>query len=169
MTLARLAVAPTRLDPMQLTLFTDYSLRVLIYLGAHPERLCTISEIAESYRISENHLMKVVNRLSSVGYIDTVRGKGGGMRLARAANLINIGAVVRDMEDRFDIVECFNSELQHCPLLPACALKAILHEAHRNFLATLDRHTIQDILGNGLSGVFSRAKTARVIPIKPVG
>src|ERR1017187_7338168 len=80
---------------MQLTLFTDYSLRVLVFLDAHPDRLCTISEAAEAYRISGNHLMKVVNRLSSVGYIETVRGKGGGMRLSRAPKMINLGDVVR--------------------------------------------------------------------------
>ena len=147
---------------MQLTRFTDYALRVLIYVSAHPERLCTIAEIAEGYGISENHLMKVVNRLSSAGYINTVRGKGGGMRLARPPKMINVGAVVRDMEERFDIVECFNEEHQSCPLLPACALKSILHEASRNFLATLDRHTIQDVLGNGLSGAFAIGKTNRI-------
>ena len=101
---------------MQLTRFTDYSLRVLVFLGAHPDRLCTISETAEAYGISANHLMKVVSRLSSVGYIETVRGKGGGMRLSRAPKMINIGDVVRHMEDRFDIVECFNDK---APELPA--------------------------------------------------
>ncbi len=152
---------------MQLTHFTDYSLRVLVFLGAHPERLCTISEIAESYGISENHLMKVVNRLSARGYIETVRGKGGGMRLARAPRLIHIGGVVRDMEERFDIVECFNEEHQDCPLLPACTLKSILSEASRSFLAALDRHNLQDVLGGDLSGMFSLAKTKR-IPVRRI-
>lgn len=158
---------PARLDPMQLTRFTDYSLRALVYLGAHPERLCTISEIADAYRISENHLMKVVHRLSTAGYIETVRGKGGGMRLSRAPKLINVGAVVRDMEERFDIVECFNEEYQDCPLLPACTLKSVLAQASRNFLSTLDRHTLQDVLGSGLRGMFAQAKGAR-IPITSV-
>jgi Rrf2 family nitric oxide-sensitive transcriptional repressor len=152
---------------MQLTRFTDYSLRVLIYLSAYPDRLCTIAEIAESYGVSENHLMKVVSRLSSTGYVESVRGKGGGIRLARPPNMINLGAVVRDTEERFDIVECFNEENQHCPLLPACTLKSILHDASRNFLATLDRHTIQDVLGNGLSGMFSSRRTVR-LPIKSI-
>ena len=133
---------------MQLTLFTDYSLRVLVYLGAHPDRLCTISETAGAYGISVNHLMKVVNRLSSVGYVETVRGKGGGMRLSRVPKMINIGDVVRHMEDSFDIVECFNEGRQDCPLLPACTLRSVVADAHRNFMATLDRHTLRDVLGN---------------------
>jgi Rrf2 family nitric oxide-sensitive transcriptional repressor len=150
---------------MQLTLFTDYSLRVLVFLGAHPDRLCTISEAAEAYRISGNHLMKVVNRLSSGGYIETVRGKGGGMRLSRAPRMINIGEVVRHMEDRFDIVECFNEETQDCPLFPACTLRSILVDAQRNFLATLDRHTLQDVLGSWVSSKFALARGVQ-IPIK---
>jgi len=147
---------------MQLTLFTDYSLRVLIFLGAHPDRLCTISETAEAYRISGNHLMKVVNRLSSGGYIETVRGKGGGMRLSRAPKMINIGEVVRHMEDRFDIVECFNEKHQDCPLLPVCTLRSILADAHRNFMATLDRHTLQDVLGNWVTGRFALATGVQI-------
>ncbi|MGC2462838.1 MAG: Rrf2 family transcriptional regulator [Steroidobacteraceae bacterium] len=143
---------------MQLTRFTDYSLRVLVFLGAYPDRLCTISETAEAYGISGNHLMKVVNRLSSGGYIETVRGKGGGMRLSRAPKLINIGDVVRYMEDRFDIVECFNEKTQDCPLFPACTLRSVLVDALRNFMATLDRHTLQDLLGDGVS---SRSALAR--------
>src|ERR1700687_5289747 len=143
---------------MQLTRFTDYSLRVLIFLGAYPDRLCTISETAEAYGISGNHLMKVVNRLSSGGYIETVRGKGGGMRLSRAPKMINIGDVVRYMEDRFDIVECFNEKTQDCPLFPAWTLRPVVVDALRNFMATLDRHTLQDLLGDGIS---SRSALAR--------
>lgn len=152
---------------MQLTLFTDYSLRVLVFLGAHPNQLSTISQIAEAYGISGNHLMKVVNRLASGGYIETVRGKGGGMRLSRAPEMINIGAVVRHTEDRFDIVECFNEKRQDCPLLPACTLRSILADAHRNFMATLDRRTLQEVLGNGVGVRASLARGAR-ISIKPV-
>ncbi|HYB51945.1 MAG TPA: Rrf2 family transcriptional regulator [Burkholderiaceae bacterium] len=154
---------------MQLTRFTDYSLRVLVYLGAHPERLCTISEIADAYRISENHLMKVVNRLASSGYIETVRGKGGGMHLSRAPKMINIGAVVRDMEERFDIVECFREEPGDCPLLPACALRSVLADARHNFLSTVDRYTLQDVIGSGVSSSFAQAKSAlQPIAIKPM-
>jgi Rrf2 family nitric oxide-sensitive transcriptional repressor len=150
---------------MQLTQFTDYSLRTLIFLGAHPGRLCKISQIAGAYGISVNHLMKVVNRLSSRGYVETIRGKGGGLRLARTPRLINVGEVVRDMEERFDIVECFNVQHQTCPLLPACILRSVLNDARRNFMATLDRHTLDDVIGENLAGVFSLPKGAR-IPIR---
>src|SRR3974390_1808829 len=118
---------------MQLTRFTDYSLRVLVYLAAHPDRLCTIAEIAASYRVSENHLMKVVNHMSTVGFVDTLRGKGGGMRLSRAPELINIGEVVRVTEDNMDLVECFGNERLDCPLLPSCVLKSVLAEARNPF------------------------------------
>jgi len=151
---------------MQLSVFTDYSLRVLIFLGAHPDRLSTFSEIAAAYGISGNHLMKVVNRLASGGYIETVRGKGGGMRLSRAPKMINLGDVVRHTEERFDIVECFNEERQTCPLLPACTLRSVLVDAHRNFMATLDAHTLQDVLGTWVSARLALGRDAQS-PIKP--
>jgi Rrf2 family nitric oxide-sensitive transcriptional repressor len=150
---------------MQLTQFTDYSLRSLMFLAAHPGRLCKIAQIAAAYGISANHLMKVVNRLAACGYVETIRGKGGGLRLARAPRLINLGAVVRDMEERFDIVECFDAERQDCPLLPACALKSVLGDARRNFMATLDRHSLEDVVGKNLAGVFVSRKGTR-IPIR---
>ena len=131
---------------MQLTRFTDYSLRVLIYLGLHQAQLSTIGEIAKNYGVSENHLMKVVHTLAGHGYIETVRGKGGGMRLSRDPAMINIGDVVRDTEENLDIVECFNPANQACPLLPACALKSVLSEARKSFLATLDRYTLADLI-----------------------
>ena len=152
---------------MRLTRFTDYSLRVLVFLGAHPDRLCTISENAEAYGISENHLMKVVNRLSSAGYIETIRGKGGGMRLSRAPQMINLGDVVRRMEESFYIVECFNEKHQDCPLFPACTLRSVLVDAHRNFMATLDRYTLQDVLGDWVNSRFALAK-APPISIKSI-
>jgi Rrf2 family nitric oxide-sensitive transcriptional repressor len=152
---------------MQLTLFTDYSLRTLVFLGAHTDRLCTIGQIAQAYDISDNHLMKVVNRLAARGYVETIRGKGGGLRLAHEPKQVNIGAVVRDMEERFDLVECFDEARQSCPLLPACALKSMLDAARRNFLATLDRHTLQDVLDGGAGAVFLRAGAKR-IPIHKV-
>jgi len=146
---------------MQLTRFTDYALRTLIFLGAHSKRLCTIAEIAEAYDVSVNHLMKVVSRLAARGYVETVRGKGGGMRLARAPRLINVGAVVRDMEERFDLAECFDEEHRDCPLLPGCALKAVFSDAGRSFLAALDRRTLQDVLvGAGAPAAAGRGRIA---------
>lgn len=133
---------------MQLTRFTDYSLRVLIYLGMHRDRLATISEIAEHFWISRNHLTKVVHQLGAHGYIETVRGKGGGMRLARQPELINIGEVVRDTEENMDIAECFNVSNKDCPLLPSCILKSALTEARESFLATLDFYRLSDLLVN---------------------
>ena len=132
---------------MQLTKFTDYSLRVLIYLARHTERLATIAEIAGAYDIPAAHLTKVVHKLGQRGYIVTVRGKGGGMRLARSPDMINIGNLVRDSEDNMDIAECFDSENRTCPMLPACALKSVLIEARKKFLATLDQYKLSDIAG----------------------
>jgi len=133
---------------MQFTHFTDYSLRTLIYLGALQSRLVTISEVADNYGISQSHLTKVVHQLANRGYVQTMRGKGGGMRLARLPQLINIGDVVRDMEENINLVECFNAKNQSCPLLPACTLKSVLAEARKNFFDTLDRYTLADLLTN---------------------
>ncbi|MEO6421697.1 MAG: Rrf2 family transcriptional regulator [Candidatus Nitrotoga sp.] len=148
---------------MQFTHFTDYSLRTLIYLGAQHSMLATISEVAEKYGISQSHLTKVVHQLANRGYIQTTRGKGGGMRLAREPQLINIGDVVRDMEDNINLVECFNVKNQSCPLLPACILKSVLTEARKNFFDTLDRYTLADLLINQSSrkNVLDLQKSAR--------
>jgi Rrf2 family nitric oxide-sensitive transcriptional repressor len=131
---------------MQLTRFTDYSLRVLIYLGSHPDSLATVAAIASEYDISRHHLTRVVHQLGLRGYIETVRGKGGGFRLARTPERIRIGDVVRDMESGFELAECFRPGEATCKLMPACALKPVLAEAGRAFLSTLDRHTLADLL-----------------------
>jgi Rrf2 family transcriptional regulator, nitric oxide-sensitive transcriptional repressor len=132
---------------MRFTLHTDYALRVLMYLGAKPGGdLATVKEISSGYDISENHLMKVVHRLGQSGFIITVRGRQGGMRLARAPADINVGAVVRACEDDMRIVECFNPETNTCPIATACALPAILDEALSAFTAVLDRYTLADLL-----------------------
>ncbi len=131
---------------MQLTLYTDYSLRVLMYLGMRQDNKVTISEMAGFYGISRNHLVKVVHDLASHGYIRTQRGKGGGMFLARAVCEINIGDVVRHAEPNFHMVECFNSQTTHCPIFAMCSLKGILNDALSEFLAVLDKYTLEDLL-----------------------
>jgi Rrf2 family nitric oxide-sensitive transcriptional repressor len=131
---------------MQLTRFTDYSLRVLIYLGTHPESLATVAAITAEYGISRNHLTRVVHQLGIKGYIETTRGKGGGFRLARHPAQIKIGDVVRDMESGFELAECFKPGTSACRLLPACALKPVLAEAGRAFLSSLDQYTLTDLL-----------------------
>lgn len=106
---------------MRLTRYTDYAMRVLLYLGRQPDRLCSIAEIAQAYAISQNHLMKIVNDLVNAGYLESVRGRNGGIRLARAAEKINVGALIRHTEDDFDLVEC-----DSCLIAPACGLTSVL-------------------------------------------
>jgi len=129
---------------MQLTLHTDYALRVLIYLAQKNDELATISEIATFYHISRNHLVKVVHHLAQENFVHTTRGKHGGMRLSRPAQLISVGQVVRRMEPNFDIVECFSNSNQPCTVTPICSLKAVLHQAINEFLALLDKYTVAD-------------------------
>ncbi len=132
---------------MQLTLHTDYSLRVLLYLAARPDRRVTISELAEAYQISRNHLVKVVHRLSQHGWITTMRGKSGGMHLAFPPEQINIGTVVRQTEPHMHLLECFDKQNNTCSISPICKLKRVLYQARRAFMDVLDSHTLADALG----------------------
>lgn len=127
---------------MQLTLYTDYTLRVLIYLSRRPQAPVTIAEIAAYYAISRNHLVKVVHNLAVLGYIHTTRGKGGGLRLLLDPEKISVGEIVRKVEPHFDIVECFDSEKNACIIDPICVLKNALFQAKTDFLATLDRYPL---------------------------
>jgi Rrf2 family nitric oxide-sensitive transcriptional repressor len=132
--------------PMRLTTFSDYSLRVLIYLGTAHDRLATIDQIADAYGVSRNHLMKVVHHLAQHGFIETVRGKHGGMRLARAPAAIRVGDVLRTTEDGFALVECLTDGEMNCRITRACRLKGALAQALDAFLETLDRYTLADLL-----------------------
>ena len=131
---------------MRLNLQTDYALRLLMHLAVNEDRLCTIADIAERYGISKNHLMKVAHLLGREDFIETVRGRSGGLRLARASSKINVGDVVRRMEADFAIVECFEGGAGECMITPACRLKGVLNEALKAFLNALDRYTLADLV-----------------------
>ncbi|MFH5924358.1 RrF2 family transcriptional regulator [Roseomonas xinghualingensis] len=133
---------------MRLTLHTDYALRTLIYLALRPERRVSIREIAEAHRISENHLVKVVHNLGRGGFVETTRGRGGGLRLARPPEAIVIGEVVRFTEEDMALVTCFQApgEGGGCVLLNICRLQSLLGEALGAFLAVLDSRTLADLL-----------------------
>jgi Rrf2 family nitric oxide-sensitive transcriptional repressor len=131
---------------MRLTQFSDYALRTLLYLGANPDRLVSVGEVARAYGISYHHLVKVASLLADVGVVEAVRGRGGGLRLVRPPEEINVGWVVRHTEADFHLVECFDAEHDSCPITPACALKNVLLEARNAFLATLEGYTLADML-----------------------
>lgn len=133
---------------MQLTLYSDYSLRVLIYLALHPDEVVTITRISEAYGISRNHLVKVVHNLSQQGFIATSRGKFGGLWLDRPAHKINVGDVIRHTEPNFNIVECFDKQHNTCPIGGICTLQGILARAGRMFLKELDNYTLADLVPN---------------------
>ena len=133
---------------MRLTTFTDYTLRVLMYLALDPARLATIPEIAGAYGISQNHLMKVVHRLARAGVIESVRGKGGGLRLARPPKAIRIGEVVRVAEGDAPLVECLSADPHACRISGACRLTRVLVEGFDALYASLDRHTLADLTAN---------------------
>ena len=131
---------------MQLTTFTDHALRTLIYLGTHHERLCTAKEIAGFYHISLNHMGKAVHRLSQLEIIHSQKGKGGGIQLNKSPRQINLGAIVKQLENNFYLAECFNPEANHCILSPNCRLKSILGNALSDFFNHLSQYTLADIL-----------------------
>lgn len=131
---------------MQLTRFTDYSLRVLMYLAMEPERLCTVREIAEYYNISQNHLVKVVHNLSKLAYIESIKGKGGGIRLIGEPKDIGLRDLILRLEPNLTLVECFDKSTNTCRITSICTLKGILYESLQAMLTTLDKYTLADTL-----------------------
>lgn len=128
---------------MQLTRYSDYSLRTLMYLALKPDEKVNISDIARTFNISRNHLVKIVHHLGQLGYIHTVRGRGGGIQLGAEAEDINVGKLVRATEQNLQVVDCWEPA---CPLVTACLLKGALHEATDAFLSVLDSYTLADLV-----------------------
>lgn len=133
---------------MRLTIYTDYTLRTLMYLAAQPERVATIAEIARAYGISEAHLTKVVHQLGVSGEIETIRGRRGGLQLRLPAEEINLGSIVRRTEGDMDLVPCFREQAA-CVIGGACVLERALEEALSAFLAVLDGYTLADLIAPG--------------------
>ncbi len=140
---------------MQLTTFTDYAFRLLIYLALDPERTATITEVSDYFGVSRHHMVKVVHRLGQGGFITTTRGKGGGLKLARKPADLKLGEVIRWMEPSLSLVECQHQGKEgRCRAAPSCRLNGILDRAMAAFLATLDRHSLADAIppnGNSMA------------------
>lgn len=143
---------------MQLTLHSDYALRVLIFAGTHPGELVSTQSISDAYGISKHHLVRVVQTLAQHGYVTVVPGRSGGVGLARAPEDIRLGDVVLDAEQNMQLVECFDAKTNTCPIARHCGLKGFLHEALQAFVASLNAHTLADLLHGdrrkGLKHVF---------------
>lgn len=130
---------------MRLTFYSDYSLRLLMYAALKQDKLVTIQEVADAYGISKNHLMKVAFELGRKGYLETVRGRGGGLRLARAPDKIGLGEVVRAMEEDFAMVECFDPKANSCVISGPCRLRGALFRALKAYFSVLDEYTLADL------------------------
>ncbi|WP_087973977.1 Rrf2 family transcriptional regulator [Oceanobacillus rekensis] len=134
---------------MQLKKYTDYALRVLIYTGTKPNNeLASIKEISEVFHISQHHLGKIVFELNKMGLVETIRGRNGGLRLAKPADEINVGLLVRSLESDFTLLECFDQGTNHCVISPACTLKHTLNKALHAFFKVLEEYTIKDLIKN---------------------
>lgn len=153
---------------MRLTRHSDYALRVLLFLGAARGDLVTIGAIADRFAISRNHLMKVVNRLGAHGFVETVRGKHGGIRLAMAPEALTIGDLLRRTEEDFALAQCFTDGDGRCRIEGNCAVRAVLGEALGAFFAVLDRYTLADLLYNRGDLAADLALDEAVIPIREV-
>ncbi|WP_087608851.1 Rrf2 family transcriptional regulator [Komagataeibacter europaeus] len=136
---------------MRLTLHTDYALRTLIYLGIHTDRLTSIREVAQAYGISENHLVKIIHKLGQAGFVETIRGRNGGLKLGRPAASIVLGDVVRHTEEDMALVTCMHptetgSKATSCILADVCRLRGVLGEALGSFIAVMDHYTLADVI-----------------------
>jgi Rrf2 family nitric oxide-sensitive transcriptional repressor len=147
---------------MRLTVYTDYALRVLMYLALKDDKLATIAEISKRYGISTNHLMKVAHQLGVAGYVETVRGRGGGLRLAKRMEAIGLGEVVRFTEPDMAIVSCFKPIEAPCAIRPACVLRQALQKSRDAFMDVLDEYTLRDL-------VQPRSRLAGLLAISPTG
>ncbi len=147
---------------MRLAEYTDYTLRVLMYCAARPEQLVTIGELADVHGVSKNHLMKIVNDLARQGVLETLRGRGGGLRLMKDAKQIRVGDVVRASETDFRLVECFDPETNQCTLSPSCRLKGLLDEALNAYFKTLDSMTLAELTAPSPASAEPGAAVARV-------
>jgi Rrf2 family nitric oxide-sensitive transcriptional repressor len=145
---------------MRMTLQTDYALRMLIYLAVHDPKPSTVHDVAESYGISRNHLLKIVLKLRDMGLVATARGRSGGIRLAVLPETVNVGAVVRDLGGDFPVVECMKAHGGACVLSPICRLKSVVREAIGAYLSVFDEYTLADLVANReeLASVFSAYK-----------
>ena len=143
---------------MELSRFTDYALRVLIYTAARSPEKVTLRELADAYRISHHHLVKIVHKLGALGYLRNQRGRSGGIYIGRPPADIRVGDVVRHTETHFNLAECFNAATDQCRISPVCRLKGVFHEACDSFLSVLDSYTIADL-------AIQRSGLLKLLPI----
>jgi len=153
---------------MRLSEYTDYSLRVLMYCAAHPQRLVTIAEMAEYHQVSKNHLMKVVNDLARLGVLETMRGRGGGLRLLQSADTIRVGDIVRVSETDFRLVECFDPATDSCTLTPSCTLRHVLSDALQAYFRVLDDVTLADLMSARVPPAAGSTRDARLTAGTPM-
>lgn len=135
---------------MHLTTFTDYGLRCLMYLTQKPDKICSVSEIAEYYGISRNHLVKVAHRLAQLGYIESSKGKGGGLKIACDATTLKLGDLVKQLEPNMYLVECFDAKTNACKITLSCQLKHFLYQANEAFIQVLNQSTLADTIDKNL-------------------
>ena len=145
---------------MQLTYFSDYALRLVLYLAAHPDRVVSVQEVSRAYLVSPHHLVKVARLLVGRGIVEAVRGRRGGLRLVVPADRLTIGALVRLTEPNFNVVECFDRIGNTCPIAAACGMKGIFQRAQGAFLDVLDGHTIAELLPRAPAFIRLWRKTA---------